>query len=68
MTSANKTKINLSRKLRLGGPRWQDATGERTRLVAVRRHHGISPHTVVTADPAELRAVLVSHQHTPTRP
>ena len=25
-------------------------------LVAIRRHHGISPHTVVTADIAELRA------------
>jgi hypothetical protein len=35
-----------------------DVTGERVRLVAVRRQHGISPHTVVTADAAELRAAL----------
>ena len=39
---------------------WQETTGERIRLVAVRRHHGISPHTVVTADAAELRAALSS--------
>lgn len=47
---------------------WQEATGERTRLVAVRRHRGISPHTVVAAGPAELRAVLASHQRTPASP
>jgi hypothetical protein len=35
-----------------------EVTGERVRLVAVRRQHGTSPHTVVTADVAELRAVL----------
>jgi hypothetical protein len=35
-----------------------EVTGERVRLVAVRRHHGTSPHTVVAADAAELRAVL----------
>jgi hypothetical protein len=35
-----------------------EVTGERVRLVAVRRHHGTSPHTVVTADVAELRAAL----------
>jgi hypothetical protein len=46
---------------------WQEATGERTRLVAVRRQHGTSPHTVVTADLTELRAVLDSHRHTPAR-
>ncbi|HCU97298.1 MAG TPA: hypothetical protein DHU96_33165 [Actinobacteria bacterium] len=39
---------------------WQEVTGERARLVAVRRHAGTSPHTVVTADIAELRAVLTS--------
>ncbi len=43
---------------------WQQATGERTQLTAVRRHRGISPHTVVTADVAELRAVLNGHRHT----
>lgn len=37
---------------------WREAAGERTRLVAVRRHRGLSPHTVVTGDLAELRAVL----------
>jgi hypothetical protein len=37
---------------------WQEATGERTRLVAVRRHQGLSPHTVVTAEANELRAAL----------
>jgi hypothetical protein len=37
---------------------WHEITGDRARLVAVRRHHGTSPHTVVTADPAELRAAL----------
>jgi hypothetical protein len=41
--------------------------GERARLVAVRRQHGTSPHTVVTADLTELRAVLDSHRHTPAR-
>ena len=35
-----------------------EVTGERVRLVAVRRYHGTSPHTVVTADVAELRAAL----------
>jgi hypothetical protein len=43
---------------------WQETTGERTRLVAVRRQHGTGPHTVVTADLTELRAVLDSHRHT----
>jgi hypothetical protein len=46
---------------------WQEAMGERARLVAVRRQHGTSPHTVVTADLTELRAVLDSHRHTPAR-
>ena len=39
---------------------WREVTGNRARLVAVRRHHGMSPHTVVTADPAELRAALAA--------
>jgi hypothetical protein len=37
---------------------WREARGEHSRLVAVRRQQGASPHTVVTADPAELRAAL----------
>lgn len=39
---------------------WPEATGERVRLVAVRRQHGTRPHTVVTADLAELRSLLAS--------
>jgi hypothetical protein len=38
----------------------REVTGERARLVATRRHTGTSPHTVVTADIAELRAALTS--------
>jgi hypothetical protein len=37
---------------------FREVTGERVRLVAVRRQHGTSPHTVVTADVGELRAAL----------
>ena len=37
---------------------WREVTGEHVRLVAVRRTHGASPHTVVTADVTELRAAL----------
>jgi hypothetical protein len=37
---------------------WQEITGERTRLVAVRRHDGLRPHTLVSAEAAELRAAL----------
>lgn len=37
---------------------WREVTGERTRYIARRRHTWLSPHTVVTADPDELRAVL----------
>jgi hypothetical protein len=37
---------------------WQEVTGEHARLVAVRRDPGTSPHTIVTADIAELRAAL----------
>ena len=36
---------------------WREATGDGVRLVAVRRHPGTSPHTVVTSD-LELRAAL----------
>jgi hypothetical protein len=47
---------------------WREVTGERVRLVAVRRRHGTSPHTVVTAEAAELRAVLGGQRHVPARP
>jgi hypothetical protein len=46
---------------------WQEITGERTRLVAVRRHLGISPHTVVTTEAAELRAALGNPRRTTPR-
>ena len=38
----------------------REVTGEHARFVAVRRHTGTSPHTVVTADIDELRAALSS--------
>jgi hypothetical protein len=47
---------------------WREVTGERVRLVAVRRSHGTSPHTVVTAEAAELRALLAGQRHAPTGP
>jgi hypothetical protein len=47
---------------------WREITGERVRLVAVRRRHGTSPHTVVTAEAAELRAVLAGHRPAAGRP
>ena len=37
---------------------WREVVGTRVRLVAVTQLRGISPHTVVTDDPAELRAAL----------
>jgi hypothetical protein len=37
---------------------WQEPMGAQIRLVAVRRAPGGSPHTLVTADLAELRATL----------
>jgi len=47
---------------------WREVTGERVRLVAVCRRHGTSPHTVVTAEAAELRAVLAGQRHVPAGP
>ena len=47
---------------------WREVSGERVRLVAVRRRHGTSPHTVVTAEAAELRAVLAGQRHIPAGP
>jgi hypothetical protein len=37
---------------------WQECHGERKRYIACRLHVGIRPHSVVTADPDELRDVL----------
>jgi CHAT domain-containing protein len=37
---------------------WREITGDRIRYVARRRQPGTQPHTVVTSDPRELRAVL----------
>ena len=39
---------------------WQEPMGDRIRLVAVRRAPGTGPHTLVTTEPAELRAALTS--------
>jgi hypothetical protein len=37
---------------------WWETRGEHTRYVARRRDPSLNPHTVVTADPDELRAAL----------
>src|SRR5690348_15884566 len=37
---------------------WCEVVGTRVRLVAVSELLGVSPHTVVTGDPAELREAL----------
>jgi hypothetical protein len=39
---------------------WQEPMGASIRLVAVCRHPGTSPHTLVTADLAELRTALTN--------
>ncbi len=39
---------------------WQEAMGDRIRLVAVCRKPGTTPHTLVTTDLAELRTVLAN--------
>jgi hypothetical protein len=39
---------------------WQEPTGDRLRLVAVSRRPGVSPHTLVTSDPSELRSALAN--------
>lgn len=38
---------------------WPELIGERVRYIARRARPGIHPHTVVTADLAEMRAVLI---------
>lgn len=43
---------------------WCEATGDHARLVAVSQLLGVSPHTVVTDDAAELRDAL-SHSACP---
>lgn len=40
---------------------WREVTGDRIRFVARRRRPGTRPHTVVTADARELRAVLAEN-------
>ncbi|HXZ74973.1 MAG TPA: hypothetical protein VEH31_29460 [Streptosporangiaceae bacterium] len=47
---------------------WREVSGGRVRLVAVRRRHGTSPHTVVTAEAAELRTVLAGQRQVPPSP
>jgi len=47
---------------------WQEVTGDRTRYVARRLDVGAGPHTVVTADLAELRAVLDDAPAQPDQP
>jgi hypothetical protein len=37
---------------------WLEPAHGRYRFVALRQHPGTGPHTVITADPAELRAAL----------
>jgi hypothetical protein len=37
---------------------WRENTGSGVRFVARSQRAGLNPHTVVTADPAELRAAL----------
>lgn len=37
---------------------WREMTGDRVRYIARSMHPGTGPHTAVTADPDELRAVL----------
>jgi hypothetical protein len=39
---------------------WQEPMVDRIRLVAVSRKPGTSPHTLVTADLAELRSALAN--------
>jgi hypothetical protein len=37
---------------------WQEFAGGRIQYIARRMRRGVHPHTVVTSDPAELRACL----------
>jgi hypothetical protein len=44
----------------------RETTGNRIRYVSRRRHAGVQPHTVVTADLDELRAALSSRPGGPS--
>lgn len=39
---------------------WQEYAGERIQYIARRMRRGVHPHTIVTSDPAELRACLIT--------
>jgi hypothetical protein len=39
---------------------WLEPARDQYRFVARRRHPGTGPHTIVTSDPAELRAALTT--------
>jgi hypothetical protein len=43
---------------------WRETTGTRTRFIARRLSQGTHPHTVVTADLADLRAELSTDPNT----
>ncbi len=47
---------------------WREITGERIRYVARSQRTGLNPHTVVTDDPAELRAALAPSRDTGSSP
>jgi len=47
---------------------WLDPVPGRQRFVARRRRPGPGPHTVVTSDPAELRAALAAGTAGPHQP
>jgi hypothetical protein len=42
---------------------WREANGEHVRLIAVRGRRDTSPHTVIAAEAAELRALLDGREH-----
>jgi hypothetical protein len=39
---------------------WQEVAGGRVQYIARRIRRGVHPHTIVTSDPAELRACLIT--------
>jgi hypothetical protein len=39
---------------------WREYTGGRIQYIARRMRRGVHPHTIVTSDPAELRACLIT--------
>lgn len=44
---------------------WREIVGDRIQYVARRRHTGVHPHTLVTTDPAKLRAALGAAARSP---